>query len=270
MRGLDRTKLATVLAGLVLAVLGLAVLLRNTRLGQTATWQRQASPGRLSASHASLEDRCATCHVAVKGAQAASCTPCHASNEALLQRQPTAFHADVASCRECHPEHQGGKRPPTRMDHAALARIGLRQLEQKDYPDSEGELWRGRLLGWIGRQERAGEAASLHQRITPLEATLHCAACHANKDRHVKLFGQDCASCHATTQWTIPEFRHPSPRSTDCAQCHLAPPSHFMEHFAMISRKVASQPRAQVSQCYLCHQTTSWNDIRGVGWYKHH
>lgn len=43
-----------------------------------------------------------------------------------------------------------------------------------------------------------------------------------------------------------------------------------MEHFKMISMKVAKQEHADVTQCFLCHQTTSWNDIKGVGWYKHH
>ena len=50
-------------------------------------------------------------------------------------------------------------------------------------------------------------------------------------------------------------------------------------HFEMISKKVAGQEDAQVagcggpaqvSQCYRCHQTTWWDDIRGVGHYKHH
>ena len=109
-----------------------------------------------------------------------------------------------------------------------------------------------------------------HGRITPLEATLICAVCHANKDRHFRLFGQDCAQCHATTQWTIPEFRHPSPRSTDCAQCHQAPPSHYMEHFHKVSMRVAGKHHARVDQCYLCHQTTAWNVIKGVGFFKHH
>ena len=27
---------------------------------------------------------------------------------------------------------------------------------------------------------------------------------------------------------------------------------------------------ADVSQCFLCHKTNAWNDISGVGWYKHH
>jgi hypothetical protein len=43
-----------------------------------------------------------------------------------------------------------------------------------------------------------------------------------------------------------------------------------MEHFEMVSMKVVGREQADVSQCFLCHQTTSWNDIRGVGVYKHH
>ncbi len=106
--------------------------------------------------------------------------------------------------------------------------------------------------------------------LSTSEMMLDCASCHQNDDRHFELFGNDCASCHATTAWTLPEFRHPSSASMDCAQCHQAPPSHYMGHFNMISKKVAGQPHATVEQCYKCHQTTSWPDIKGVGWYKHH
>ncbi|HAW32108.1 MAG TPA: hypothetical protein DCY03_29055, partial [Planctomycetaceae bacterium] len=106
--------------------------------------------------------------------------------------------------------------------------------------------------------------------ITPDEVALNCATCHSNDDRHFQLFGQDCAQCHSTDKWMIAEFRHPSPNSMDCAQCHQAPPSHYMMHFKMISARVAGRPHARVDQCFQCHQTTSWNDILGSGWYKHH
>jgi hypothetical protein len=238
-------------------------------LTRAATWQRLASPGPLSTAHAFLGDNCAACHTAVKGVEAANCVVCHANDEWLLQRQPTAFHADVGSCRECHPEHKAGVRPPTTMDHAAMARIGLRQLEEKSSPDGASDVGK-QLATWVKRQEKGGGAPADNPHITPLEAALDCAACHATKDRHFGLFGRDCARCHATALWTIPEFRHPSPQSTDCAQCHQAPPSHYMGHFHMVSRKVAGKHHAQVNQCYLCHQTTAWNDIKGVGWYKHH
>ncbi len=107
-------------------------------------------------------------------------------------------------------------------------------------------------------------------RAEPEEALLNCATCHQTKDRHRGLFGNDCAQCHATTKWTLAEYRHPSSASQSCAQCHQAPPSHYMMHFQMIDQKICGQPNAKVNQCFLCHQTTSWNDIKGVGFYKHH
>lgn len=233
-------------------------LARYTALGRAATWQRQASPGDLSAAHAFLADNCAACHTPVTGVTADRCAACHADSP-VLQREPTAFHATAGTCRECHREHQGVAARPTAMDHAALTRIGLGTSA-----GAGGEA-RERLLRWV-----AAGAAGPHPGITRREAALACAACHGTKDRHQGLFGRDCAQCHGTAKWTVPEFRHPSAQSTECAQCHQAPPSHYMEHFGMISRTVAGQPHADVRQCFLCHQTTAWNDIRGVGRYKHH
>ena len=109
-----------------------------------------------------------------------------------------------------------------------------------------------------------------HPNIGAGESTLNCASCHATKDRHQGILGTSCVQCHATTQWTVAEFRHPSLRSTECAQCHKPPPSHNMMHFLMMSAPMARQPDAKVNQCYLCHQSTSWNDIKGLGWIKHH
>ncbi len=230
---------------------------------QPATWQRMVEPGALSTAHAHLENNCAACHTSVRGVETSKCIVCHANNESILQRQPTAFHASISSCTECHLEHQGFENRPTKMDHAALAKIGLRQLDS-DAADSENQALRQELLMW------AEHRVAPHRGITATEATLHCWSCHANDDRHFKLFGQDCAQCHATDRWNLPEYRHPSSSSMDCAQCHQAPPSHYMMHFKMISARVAGKPHARVDQCFQCHQTTSWNDIKNAGWYKHH
>ena len=222
----------------------------------TTAWQRMALPGELSQAHAFLEHNCAACHTAVEGVKASNCIVCHANNESLLQRQPTSFHASISSCKECHLEHQGRGNLATDMNHVVLAEIGLRQLKDDDV-DSE-------LLTWSKLW------AAPHAHITPEETVLNCATCHSNDDRHFQLFGHDCAQCHATDRWTIAEFRHPSPSSMDCVQCHQAPPSHYMMHFKMISMTTAGVEKAEVNQCFLCHQTTSWNDIKGVGFYKHH
>ncbi len=265
----------------LIAAVALAGWLAWTRF-RPASWASQefVSPGPLSAGHAYLANRCASCHETNVGVTDARCTACHANDERLLGRQPTAFHASITECRTCHIEHQGGNGSLIAMDHVELAKIGARTLERASRTDdASGETEGGSadtlksLRTW------------LHIRIpgqlnaSSAREALNCVGCHATKDPHLGLLGGDCAQCHVMTKWTIAEFRHPSPRSTDCAQCHQAPPSHYMMHFDMISKRIARQEDAQVSgccgsvqvnQCYRCHQTTSWNDIIGVGYYKHH
>ncbi|MHB1083078.1 MAG: multiheme c-type cytochrome [Prosthecobacter sp.] len=259
------------LAIVVLATLALAFYLLPSRhrsksadiLLSTAFWQHAVLPGELSQSHAFLEQNCAACHTSVKGVEASRCIVCHADNISVLQRQPSAFHADIGECASCHGEHQGRVASNTKMDHVALAQIGLRQI-QTTTPSQDAS--RAALVAWLAQSK----GSPLTPHLQPAESQLNCASCHQTKDRHFGLFGNDCAQCHGTAKWTVPEFRHPSSASQSCAQCHQAPPSHYMMHFKMISMKFARMEKAEVSQCFLCHQTTSWNDIKGAGFYKHH
>lgn len=232
------------------------------------------SPGHLSQAHAFLQDDCTACHTPFKGVQESSCISCHATNTELLTSPTTAFHADVQTCSPCHLEHQGLNRRPTAMSHVALVRAGLEQLETGG-KSIEGQPLPKQVRSWIAQRQGSGAVIQFNNpHVSAEEGVLDCNSCHASKGQgqtmHATLMGSECASCHATSQWTIAEFRHPSPRSTDCNQCHQAPPSHYMMHFEMVSQKVARQPEATVNQCYSCHQTNSWNDIKGVGWYDHH
>jgi hypothetical protein len=229
----------------------------------TTSWQHMVLPGELSQPHAFLANNCAACHTPNKGVEAQNCIVCHADNKSVLARQPSAFHADIAACSACHLEHQGRIPSTTKMDHAALARIGLKQV-QKSATAHDPQL--AALVAWMNQTDAAPHAPQLQR----AESQLNCATCHQTKDRHRGLFGNDCAQCHDTTKWTIADYRHPSSASQSCAQCHQAPPSHYMMHFKMISMTVAHMEKAEVNQCFLCHQTTSWNDIKGVGFYKHH
>jgi hypothetical protein len=232
---------------------------------RAATWQHMAMPGKLSQPHAFLESKCAACHTPIKGVEAQNCIVCHADNKSLLQRQPSAFHAEIAECVACHLEHQGRVPGTTWMDHVSLARIGFKQLKRQS---QRAGVDVGRIKRWLEETAAASPSALAH--LQPEEGLLNCATCHETKDPHRGFFGLDCAQCHATAKWTIAEFRHPSAASQSCVQCHQAPPSHYMMHFQMISVTVAKQTHAKVDQCFLCHQTTAWNDIKGVGWYKHH
>ncbi len=266
-------KKALLFATITLVLLALAFFVFSARhpdktaraILSPASWQHMVVPGELSQPHAFLVNNCAACHTANKGVEAQNCIVCHADNKAVLQRQPSAFHADIGECATCHLEHRGRVPRTTQMDHVALARIGFKQL--KGEPSRAG-VDVAQIKHWLEETSAAPQPTFAH--LQPEEALLNCATCHQTKDRHRGLFGNDCAQCHGTTKWTLPEFRHPSAASQSCAQCHQAPPSHYMMHFQMISMGVAHMKKAEVSQCFFCHQTTSWNDIKGVGYYKHH
>ena len=222
-------------------------------------------PGPLSPRHAHLTDRCGSCHESSVGVTVAKCTACHANAERLLGRQPTAFHASIQECAACHIEHQPANVRPLAMDHVELAKVGARTLASAaSNRDAESAATLKSLETWLNiRSPDQLDASSARE-------SLNCAGCHDRRDPHFKQFGSDCAQCHGLDSWTIAGYQHPSSRSKECAQCHEAPPSHFMEHFSMVSRKFAGKESASVDQCFECHNTTGWNDIVDVGFYKHH
>jgi hypothetical protein len=269
---------------LVLAVLGAAAAvllpLQMYRSGSTALpgWRAAVVPGPLSAAHAFLDAQCESCHTPDRGVEAASCVTCHATAAPeLLTKPSTAFHANIGECAGCHVEHQGRDRRPINMDHSVLATVGhARAAETEARASASGEAsFRhavAKLQALLSGSGADLVGGALDRRSLPSRtaATLDCASCHANRDPHRSLFGQDCQSCHDTAAWSVTAFRHPSPRSQDCVQCHQAPPSHYMMHFEMMDRTIARQEHARVEQCFLCHQTDSWNNIRGAGWFDMH
>ena len=226
--------------------------------------QHFVRPGPLSPRHAYLGDRCASCHEPTVGVTVANCTACHANAERLLGRQPTAFHASIRECAACHVEHQPTNVRPLVMDHVELAKVGARTLARASPGDADSEATLKSLETWLRIRSPDQLGAS-----TVREA-LNCAGCHDRRDPHFKRFGSDCAQCHALESWIVPAYQHPSSRSKECVQCHQPPPSHLMGHFSMVSQRFAEKEHASVDQCFECHNTTSWNDIVDVGFYKHH
>ena len=254
-------------SALVLALITAAVLAVMRSAPMMIAVEQFVSPGPLSPKHAYLADcRCTSCHETGVGVTVANCTACHANDERLLGRQPTQFHASVQECATCHVEHQ---RPsvirPLVMDHVELAKVGARTLARAaSRHDAESAATLKSLETWFRiRNPEKFDASSARE-------ALNCAGCHDRRDPHLELFGGDCAQCHGLASWTVPGYQHPSPQSKECSECHKPPPSHGMMHFSMISQKIASKERARVDECFECHNTTGWNDIVGLGFYKHH
>jgi len=228
--------------------------------GNIPGWTKLVSPGPLSAKHAFLSGACESCHAPVNGVAGAACIACHAPAAADLAKQSTAFHAAAGGeCSGCHREHAGDQRP-IKMNHAALLQVatassGAEAFGRTASDQLAADFWQ--FLGVPGSEQRERTA-------------LDCANCHSNREPHRELFGRDCAACHGLLSWKIAGFLHPSSTSKECSQCHQAPPSHYMGHFLMMDRTITGQEHASVDQCFLCHRTDSFNDIKGVGWMKHH
>ncbi len=118
----------------------------------------------------------------------------------------------------------------------------------------------------IEHQGRAARISRMEHGV--LNPEVGCPTCHV--DRHQTFFGDRCTECHIVDTWNVRGFRHPSPRSRLCAECHALPPSHLMMHFQMVDQGITGQRDATVDQCWRCHATDHWNNIIGVGIYKHH
>ena len=223
---------------LLVVLLGLPALSRSNAPPQAGVVAQLVSPGPLSEAHRSLAGSCRNCHTPIAGVTGETCKSCHAATD-FGNKQSTQFHASALQCTSCHVEH-AGRQSLIRMDHKALFKPGI---------------WSQRPAATT-----AGGAVT---------GVLACAGCHSIRDPHLGLFGTRCASCHATDSWRVEGYRHPSTNSRNCSECHRAPPSHYMEHFSMVSQRAAGE-RATVEQCYACHTTDSFNNIRRRGWYDHH
>jgi hypothetical protein len=252
---------ATAVIGIIVA-LGVPAAIYRSGTVALPIWSRLASPGSLSAAHAFLGAQCESCHTPDRGITAASCITCHTPDAFVLAKQSTVFHATIQECRGCHIEHQGANVRPVKMDHSVLTTVGVRAAHAGTIPGQPE-------AGGMTAVRRFLAGATGHGPATDA-ATLDCVSCHGFRDKHQAWFGTQCADCHVSETWKIAGYLHPSPKSQECNECHKAPPSHYMMHFTMMDQGMTGQNTARVEQCFMCHQTDSFNDIKGVGWLKMH
>jgi hypothetical protein len=124
---------------------------------------------------------CNVCHTPISGVSTKACVTCHVGTD-FGNVQSTQFHAAATQCVSCHVEHEGD-RGIVQMDHAVLL---------------APELW---------HRGHAAATPVITDKIS--HASLDCASCHSIRDRHLGLFGRDCAACHLTGSWKIAGYRHP-------------------------------------------------------------
>lgn len=180
----------------------------------------------------------------------------------LVSPGPLApWHRDLnRRCSACHVPFAGVASERCAACHAATLASTIR-------PELQFHAGAPRCLAC--HQEHTGEStlrAVMDHKV--LADSVVCTACHV--DRHQAMLGSSCRACHGTDAWAVAGYTHPSERSFDCAECHQPPPSHLMEHFDMVDRRLTGQLGAKVEECWRCHLPNHWNQIRGLGFYKHH
>jgi hypothetical protein len=246
-----------------------------------------------------LKTACVSCHADVhQGSLGAACETCHTSTSFRVTnykhpRFPEFFsgqHTPVA-CDKCHlPD------APTRPIRTAMPVV--MKVVFKDLPTTCSSCHRDVHLGQVGvncqschsvqpakfavtgfahtatsfpltgRHENI-ECALCHKRetaafpagsgsATRLKGVAHeCRACHA--DVHQGQVENTCESCHKTTSFKVPQYRHRNPKqsgffvgrhaSATCESCHKPPQSPV----ARATPVVALQFKVG-SQCVACHK----------------
>lgn len=191
----------------------------------------------LQARHAELP--CAACHANNRWRDTPrACASCHTPDDVHRGTRGT-------DCASCHTERSWSE---ARFDHEKETGFAL--------------------LG----AHRDAACQSCH-RSGRFEDKLprECSGCHRAVDTHAGRMGNECASCHGTTQWRVADFNHEQKAkfaltgahaSLGCHSCHVVPLSDSRP-----SRDCADCHRAEDAhagtvdrQCAACHDTKSWKD----------
>lgn len=223
--------------GWVALVVGLAGIacLALPSLGVAFTLKSLIMPGKVIAAHASIEDKCESCHESKDtDKQGELCYVCHkdiradrVSRSGLHGRDPNVVGAAAgAECSSCHTEHDGRDANITGLDPKTFEHL------HTNFP----------LLDAHGGAACTGcHTAGRPYRAAPQQ----CSGCHASDDPHKGTLGAACEGCHTSTAWQQADFDHGKTRFalTDahgkavCTDCHQ-------------NQQFAGAP----TQCVACHQ----------------
>ena len=170
-------------------------------LGLAFTLKSLIMPGKVIAGHASIEDKCESCHESKETEkQSELCYACHkdirgdlVSRSGFHGRDPDVVKAVAgaaagAECSSCHTEHDGRDADITGLDPKTFEHM------HTNFP----------LLGAHGGTACTGcHAAGKPYRATPQQ----CSGCHAADDPHEGALGASCEGCHSAAAWMQADVR---------------------------------------------------------------
>ncbi len=212
-------------------------------------------PGQVISGHQELETECSSCHKRFnKKGQDALCKDCHEDIASDLQSQ-RGFHGlsvDVGdvTCASCHTDHKGRDADIVTLDETTF---------NHDFTNFE-------LLG-AHREAECGDCHATDEKRRGTSGL--CIDCHRDDDVHKTTLGEECGSCHESTEWVDATFDHDTTGyallgkhlDAACLDCHEdetyqnAPATCFGCH----SEDDAHDGRSG-NECESCHNPSDWND----------
>ena len=214
-------------------------------------------PGRLSASHAKLENDCTNCHDrSNKISQSSLCLSCHKEVNEDIQRK-TGFHGRLQNpsrleCQACHTEHKG--------QSADIVKFVIPQF---DHNKTDFKLTNIHASVACSGCHQAGKKYR--------EAPTSCVECHKKIEPHQGQLGNDCSSCHDTETWLNGRFDHNKTNfplinkhaAVTCSACHIG------NQYKNTPKTCVSchapddvHQRSRGNECARCHTTISWKTAK--------
>jgi hypothetical protein len=212
-------------------------------------------PGEVIAGHADVETECSSCHIMFdKPAQRKLCMDCH-EDVASDIGAPTGYHglhpeARSDQCSSCHTDHEGRD-----------AEIVILVEGSFDHSFTDFELSGAHL---------ENECSDCHANDEKhREAPSECIACHGDDTPHEETMGDDCASCHQSSEWADADFDHDTTdyplvgkhQDAACLDCHEDPT--FLNApttcYGCHASDDAHDGRSG-QECETCHNPTDWHD----------
>ena len=228
---------------------------------------------------ATLGEDCASCHIEkgwkelpkfdhnktkfpLRNAHAATTIKCTACHKDLVSFRNTAL-----TCISCHKKDD---------KHET-------QLGDKCDTCHNDKAWKGTNFNHgksrfpLTGQHILAECKSCHLTLRYKDAKRDCYSCHKNDDKHKRVFGVECASCHNTRAWQSWSFDHDtrtrfkleaSHAKAKCESCHKREAPADKDAAPLSTTCVSCHRDKDVHngsfgpRCEQCHQVESWKAVK--------
>jgi hypothetical protein len=243
-------------------------------------------------------DRCQNCHTEHQGREAditefAFANIDHAALTGYsLQHHQVDFEGELLNCEACHRQDRFIQSSLDCITCHAAENPAYMQEHRLAYGDGclQCHDGRGRMQFFDHNQiypltggHAAPECADCHLEHRYTDTPVECAACHADPEIHLGVFGEDCARCHTINSWQNAKlvehtFRldHGENGRLECETCHIQTYTDYTcygchdHQAAEIEQFHKGQEITTLEPCGECHPTGVEKEAErlqaGEGW----